>query len=351
MIVIGLLHQRKDPRTVRRAIHYARAAKAENAELLFFSPSCVDFEKRKINGLIFKDGKWRRVQERFPDVIYNAGSPVKLANSQDIIDRLKNEIPFTTHSVGHKMSVYKRLKKAGTFSDYLIPSIMIPSSKELFTFISQYPTLIFKPVDGHQGQGVTYVEMLSNNYLVKYNDQQFFYNDSQLKQFVSNRLAEKQYLAQPYIHSRTKNGIPFDLRLHVQKNGQGQWIITLMYARISRNQSIVTNLSSGGYRMPIEKFLRHYDPFNMDSRKRQLESFALHLAQHLDDLQIENYCEHLDELGIDIGIDEKNKIWIYEVNWRPGLPHALYGKTNYERTMIQYAKYLSQNNINPNVIN
>ncbi|MFQ7057969.1 MAG: YheC/YheD family protein [Turicibacter sanguinis] len=25
-----------------------------------------------------------------------------------------------------------------------------------------------------------------------------------------------------------------------------------------------------------------------------------------------------DELGIDIGIDSRNYIWIYEVNWRPG---------------------------------
>lgn len=345
MILIGLLHQRKDPRTVRKAIHYARAAKAEHAELLFFSPSCVDFEKRKINGLIFKAGKWTPVQERFPDVIYNAGSPAKLAASQDVIDRLIKDIPFTTHSVGHKMSVYKRLKKSGTFSDYLIPSIVIPSSKELFTFMSQYPTIIFKPVDGHQGQGVTYIDKLANNYLVKYNGQQFFYNESQLKQFISNRLTEKQYLTQPYIRSRTKNGMPFDLRLHVQKNGQGQWIITMMYARISRNQSIVTNLSSGGYRVLIDKFLReNYSP-NADSRKHQLETFALHLAKHLDDLQMENHAEHLDELGIDIGIDEKNKIWIYEVNWRPGLPHALYGKTNYERTMIQYAKYLARSNI------
>lgn len=351
MILIGLLHQRKDPRTVRKAIHYARAAKAENAELLFFSPSCVDFEKRKINGFIFKGGKWRQVQERFPDVIYNAGSPAKLATSQDVIDQLIKEIPFTTHSVGHKMSVYKRLKKAGTFSEYLIPSIVIPSSKELVAFMSQYPTIVFKPIDGHQGQGVTYIEKLSNNYLVKYNGQQFFYTDSQLKQFVSIRLTEKQYLAQPYICSRTKNGMPFDLRLHVQKNGQGQWIITMMYARISRNQSIVTNLSSGGYRVLIEKFLRENYPLHANSRKHQLESFALHLAKHLDNLQMENQSQYLDELGIDIGIDETNKIWIYEVNWRPGLPHALYGKTSYERTMIQYAKYLAQNNINPHLMN
>lgn len=343
MTLIGLLHQRNDPRTVRKAYYYAMAAKAENVELIYFTPQSVDFDNHKINGLMYVNGGWRPVQRRFPDVIYNAGSPAKLANYPEIINRLKKEIPFTTHSVGHKMSVYRRLKAAETFSDYLIPSISITSIETLFDFMSQHPTVVFKPIDGHKGQGVTFIEKYANHYLVKYSGQQFSYTQTQLDDFVQQRLKERQYLAQPYINSRTQKGIPFDLRLHVQKNGQGEWIINLMYARLSRSQSIVvTNLSSGGSRIPIDRFLRNEYPNSAESRKKQLENFALQLAKHLDDLQLENHGERLDELGIDIGIDQNNKIWIYEVNWRPGLPHALYGKTHYERTMLQYAEYLTK---------
>lgn len=341
MILIGLMHQRKDPKTVRKAYYYAMAAKAENVELLYFCPPDVDLSNRKINGLMFINGQWRPVQRPFPDVIYNAGSPAKLAQYKETINALKKDIPFTTHSVGHKMSVYRRLKEAETFADYLIPSIAISSPQNLIEFMMQYPKVVFKPVDGHQGQGVTFIEKLPKGYLVKSSLQQLSYSQTQLESFIQSRIKERQHLVQPYINSRTKKGGSFDLRLHVQKNGQGEWIITLMYARLSRGQSIITNLSSGGYRVPIDKFLKDEYPTTANSRKRQLENFALSLAKHLDDLQVKNHGEHLDELGIDIGIDQSNKIWIYEVNWRPGLPHALYGKTNYERTMIRYAKYLA----------
>lgn len=124
MILIGLMHQRKDPRTVRKAYYYAMAAKAENVELLYFCPPDVDLSNRKINGLMFINGQWRPVQRPFPDVIYNAGSPAKLAQYKETINALKKDIPFTTHSVGHKMSVYRRLKEAETFADYLIPSLL-----------------------------------------------------------------------------------------------------------------------------------------------------------------------------------------------------------------------------------
>ena len=48
----------------------------------------------------------------FPDVIYNAGSPEKLAKSKEIIQKLKREIPFTTHSIGNKWNINERLKRS-----------------------------------------------------------------------------------------------------------------------------------------------------------------------------------------------------------------------------------------------
>ena len=46
-----------------------------------------------------------------------------------------------------------------------------------------------------------------------------------------------------------------------------------------------------------------------------------------------------DELGIDVGIDDKHKLWIYEVNWRPGSKHReLEGAKN----LVKYAEYLGK---------
>ena len=51
----------------------------------------------------------------------------------------------------------------------------------------------------------------------------------------------------------------------------------------------------------------------------------------------------LDEIGIDVGLDQHHKIWIYEVNWRPGCPPTFYLELDVVKNTIQYALYLTKN--------
>ena len=74
-----------------------------------------------------------------------------------------------------------------------------------------------------------------------------------------------------------------------------------------------------------------------------LEHFSLSLANHLDEIQMVQYGEVIDEIGIDVGLDENLKIWMYEVNWRPGCPPAFYLELDVVINSIQYAKYVAEN--------
>lgn len=141
LILIGMLHHRKDPQTVQKSYAYAAVAKTEGAQLLYFSPRHVNFEERKINGYIYEDGNWQKVESPFPDVINNTGTPEKLEKSIDTI------------------------KLIGTESN-------------VFSF-------------------------------------------DEMRDFVSDRIRQELYLVQPYINCKTKEGIAYDIRLHVQKNGDG----------------------------------------------------------------------------------------------------------------------------------
>ena len=78
MILIGFLHQCRNPRHVVKAYAFASVAKAEGVELLYFSPKQVNFKKHTISGYMYENGDWHKVESRFPDVIYNTGSPEKL---------------------------------------------------------------------------------------------------------------------------------------------------------------------------------------------------------------------------------------------------------------------------------
>lgn len=353
-MLIGMLHHCKHPQKVIKAYAYAAVAKAEGAELLYFSPRGIDLENRIIHGYVYENGSWQNTESRFPNVIYNSGSPMKLDRAKEVIDKLKEEIPFTTFSIGNKMRIYERLTAAGVFSPYLIPSKIVHSPRAFFNFYNQYRNIIFKPVNGRKGMGVTFIRRINDQFLVLVSKDNYDFNYDELRAYISGKLQEEPYLVQPYINCKTHSGEVYDFRLHVQKNEQGKWVITTIYPRIGPHGSIVSNINSGGSTNYLVPFLKQEFGDDYYDVKRYLERFSLQLADHMDQLQREHFSETIDELGIDVALDDMRKIWIYEVNWRPGSPPAFYLELDVVRNMIRYALFLArehQANVNPSLDN
>lgn len=344
MTIIGMLHHRRDPTTVIKSYAYAAVAKAEGAEFFYFSPKSVNFVNRTIKGKVYENGTWREKLMPFPDVIYNAGSPEKLAISKDIIKKLKKDIPFTTNSIGNKWNITQRLKDSKEFASYLIPSEIVQNVEHFHKFLSSFRKVVFKPSDGRKGKGIYFISQKENGlFEVRKETENRVISSEQLDKLLKDQLSSGKFIMQPYIQSMTKSGQVFDFRLHVQKNGEGKWVITTIYPRIAPKGSIIPNINNGGYTNYLEPFLQQEfkeDAFNI---RRILEHFSLALAQHLEEIQMEKFGELIDEIGIDVGLDENQKIWIYEVNWRPGCPPAFYLELDVVVNMIRYAKYLAEN--------
>ncbi|WP_255298461.1 YheC/YheD family endospore coat-associated protein [Brevibacillus dissolubilis] len=341
MTLIGMLHHRKDPRTVIKAYAYAAIARAEGAELVYFSPGQVNLEDKTVNGYIYENGDWVQTVVRWPDVIYNTGSPEKLSKQYDIIRVMKQSIPFTTHSIGNKMRVYKRIEEAGKFSQYLIPSQVVRHLKSFFDQLNMYQKIVFKPVNGRKGQGILLIERSQDRYVVQNQDKREYISTAGLRELIGAKLREGAHMVQPYIHCKTKAGNAYDFRLHVQKDGNGEWVITTTYPRIAPAGSIIANINNGGATNYLEPFLlqefgeRYYDI------KRYLEQFSLMMARHLDQIQMEKFNERIDELGMDVALDEFGKLWIFEINWRPGCPPAFYLELDVVKNLIRYCIYLA----------
>jgi hypothetical protein len=337
MITIGMLHYRRDPKTVFKTYAYAAAAKMEGVEFFYFSPGKVDLDRKIIDGLFYENGVWVERETEYPDVIYNAGGT--LTAKQDlIVDALEEEIPFTSHPIGDKMSVYNRIKKGEVFDSYLIPSVDFEEVNSALSYIDKYNSIIVKPLSGAKGEGVHYVEKMQDGFLLIDSGTEHLLSEDQLENWLDDILLEdNSYLVQPFIQSKTKQGQSFDIRLHVQKDGEGKWKLTTMYPRIA-SKGIVANVSSGGFTKTITSFLQEQFDEDYFDIKRYLEVFAVQFSTHFDSL----YDEPLDELGIDVGIDQHNKIWIYEVNWRPGQPILFYLEMDVVKRMIQYATYLAK---------
>ena len=341
MTTIGMLHHRKNPETVLKSYAFAAVANAEGLDFFYFTPRAVNFTTRTIEAKVLENGMWKEKTVSFPDVIYNAGSPEKLAVSRQIIRQLRKEIPFTTNSIGNKLNITKRLIEAKEFASYLIPTVNIKSVEQFYRQLQTYKRVVFKPVEGRKGKGIYFISKLVNGYEVQKDSVKETLSKTQLDAFLQRQLKEESFIVQPYIQSRMKTGQVFDFRIHVQKNGEGKWIITTVYPRVAPHGSIVPNINNGGftnYLMPFLQLEFQEEAFNM---KRMLEHFGLSLARHLDDIQMVKFDEVIDEIGIDVGLDENGKLWIYEINWRPGCPPAFYLELDVVRHTLQYANYLA----------
>lgn len=336
---IGMLHYRKNPLEVKKAYPYAAVAKMEGIPFFYFSFNNVDFDAQKIDGWVYQHGKWSQTVMDFPTVIINSCNP-KSKKQSVILKKLKENAIFTSYPVGNKLKVYKKVLKAKVFSSYLIPSEPLNNTTQLITFLQDHSRVVIKPFRGNHGKQVFFIEKLNEQPLYKLTDGQkvnlITYNE--IEALIATLILEQKYLLQPFIECKTKAGLTYDFRLHVQKNGRGSWEITLIYPRISGNSKLISNISSGGYRGDLEPFL--LDEFGEESEriKTVLEHFALSFSTHFDTL----YEHSFDELGIDVGIDSLQRLWIFEVNWRPGCKQREF---EVARRLIPYCNFLANSHL------
>jgi hypothetical protein len=332
-MIIGMYHIRKDPRKVTRTYLYAAIAKMEGFTFYYFTAKDVDFENRVINGKYYHHGRWKRNEFPFPDVIMNIAYPVN-EKQLEIYNKLKEEIPFTSYSVGNKEEVYRRLSKSDEFSQYIIPYKEIKEVNDVFEFIDQYQKVIIKPVKGKHGDNVIYIENMFYHFLVKEASGEKNLNHNELITYLNQLIATQPLLVQKYINSRRKTGEPYDIRLLLHKTGTGKWKVDI-YPKIGVKDKIITNVCKGGQVTILSNFLQNEFGDKYLDVENYLQVFALQFAEHFESL----YKHSFSELGVDIGLDENMKIWLYEVNWHPG---QIFIESRSAKNAVLYAAYVAK---------
>lgn len=330
-----MLHYKKKPHNVKKAYACASVSKMYGIDFIYFSYRAVDFCRQKIHGWVYKDGNWIQQEVDFPDTIINISAP-KTREQSIIRKALKSRIPFTSHSIGTKMKVFKKIKKGRLFSNHLIPSFNISDPDAVLHLIQKFNRTVIKPHSGSKGRSIYFVTLIENNTIRCINGiEENIYTLQEFKELLNRLISEQKYLIQPFIECKTIIGSAYDFRLHVQKNALGKWAITLIYPRISGNEKLTSNISNGGYRGELIPFLVEEFGDKYFDIKQMLEYFAVSFATHFDSLY-RRRC--FDELGIDVGIDQNDRIWIFEVNWRPGSKHREFSVA---KNMVPYARCLA----------
>lgn len=181
--------------------------------------------------------------------------------------------------------------------------------------IKKYDKVYIKPDRGRKSRGVIRIEKGKNGFYKMRNGTNTQQVDSiDLWTKVKEVAGDTKYVIQQAVESVTKGGRHFDLRCHAVRVN-GKWKVGGICGRLGQRGSIITTSHHGGTPTLLDTlFSRHLGYSNQQSlnMKRRLEKCVLNTVRRVSQMY-----PNLIEFAVDIGIDRKKRIWIYEVNIEP----------------------------------
>lgn len=329
--------------------HLAKEAMQMDTRVLIFSPSDIH-KDGTVNGLVYQPGKsWTAQTSPAPHIVYDRFRNMNpQAFRQFVQFRDQYKMDFLNSRLAHKWNLYRYLQGNSAIAKWLPETLFLYQAQDVHELLKKYPTVYVKPVNGTGGKGILAISRQAKNQF------QLLGRDPKRKKiktavnsltalsaFVSNWTKETKYIAQQGLNLEWEAGFVTDFRLLVQKNGLGDWAITGMGGKIGPKNSATSNLHSGGKAVEPTAFLRrHFSEEKCRSLHRECMELGLVTAQYIEDK-----FGRLVELGIDLGIDKEGRVWMIEVNNKPGRDifrqmgePATYRKA--VRRPIEYARYL-----------
>lgn len=303
----------------------AQEGKRCGIEIFVFVPLDIDWRERTATGWTVQRSTWVKVTRPLPSLIYDRcyyPNQAQFIKYQPYIKRLRNDeqIHLLGTPLKGKLQTFELLKRNENLHPYLPPTVLYQSAHTVFQFLHRYRGALIKPNGGSHGRGVAAIIPQSSGYHIRGRDQMNHLlslkikNKEELTSWLNSFIHHSRYLIQPYLSLTTPDRRPFDVRILIQKNEQMQWEITGMAVRTGKPQSITSNLHGGGEAISLKPFLEtHYSHQDATAILSQLTRISQLVPQ-----TIEAYHGTLVELGLDIGIDRHQRIWILEVNSKPG---------------------------------
>lgn len=292
-----------------------------------FTPRDIHFENDTVNGYFLNEaGRFIRKTVPLPDVVYNR-LPSRRAETSNSINQLREKlarrrIPFFNWSFFNKSDIYRLLENDNTVNRYVPESIMNPAPEQIKEMLERHSIVYYKPNSGSLGKGIYRLSYIpKSGYYARYRNKDRnallrFKSFQSLMRTLQTRHGGqlRGYVAQQGIRLIEIDSCPIDFRFHMHKNGKNQWVVVGIGAKKSGKGSVTTHLKNGGSLLTPEQALSRTFGARSDEVLRNAKAVAIRLAE-----AIELHHQHLiGEIGFDLGIDQDEKVWMFEANAKPG---------------------------------
>ncbi|WP_010272099.1 YheC/YheD family endospore coat-associated protein [Paenibacillus senegalensis] len=330
-----------------------RHAKRLGMKAFVFTPEGLAPDQQSVEGFVWTgEQRWSTERLPLPDLIYDrffSTNPSYRNGYHTLMNIMAHSRPkplVLGNRLMGKWAVHRSLSNDRRLRPYLPKTSMLATFGQLLEWLERESQVIVKPDGGTQGKGIILLRKHAKGFEAAGRTSSnlpytcSFAGDQAMLDWLVPRL-NKQYLLQTFLHLTNAEGNVFDIRSLVQKNGKGLWSHTGMAVRLGEHGSVTANLHSGGCAVPAAEFLhREFGEHSADRLISQLRDLSLIIAEVL-----EHYYGRLAELGIDFGVDRHARLWIIEVNSKPG--RAVFRNIKDKRARwlslhqpMAYAKYL-----------
>lgn len=335
---IGIYHDKGSPQNFyskERVEALFNEAEKQSCDIFMFSSEDINRKKEKI--LVSQNDSEERTERDLPNVIYNL-FPTILRGQSETEKWLRDRVPFVKFPVGDKLGLPEKLLRESDLGYLFIPFVGVTSIEKVLIFLNKHKKGVLKKAAAARGENIFFIQRKNEDrFVVEVNKKPILMNKEGFTNWINDYIISERYILQQYKEFKTKKQEPYDIRSHIQKDGNGQWEVTRIYPRIGSKKSILSNISVGGRTQDITQFLiEEFGESKGYEYKEKLENLSLEIAQNVD--RVYNYA--IDELGLDLAFDHTGRIWMHEAN---GGPQTKYHEKERAVNAIAYAKYLGEN--------
>lgn len=199
-----------------------------------------------------------------------------------------------------------------------LPETHVLTESKLNEMIAQYDLLYVKPSVGGGGKGVIRLEQTDEYYVLQTIRRKVkFRKLKNMWIYLKKRIPPNRvYLVQQGLHLMRIDQRPIDFRvILIKPNRNAEWIYKGIIGKYAAKDSHITNRSSGGTSIRFFDALQQrfdYDEEQCVEKEETMTQLSYKIAQTLGD-----YFINMNQLGLDLAIDEEERVWLIEANTRP----------------------------------
>ncbi|WP_317890261.1 YheC/YheD family endospore coat-associated protein [Paenibacillus sabuli] len=294
---------------------YEEAGAAQQLTPCYFRLKDIQVRAGTVRAYVRQEGRYVRRRVRVPQVIHNRAIYFT-RKARHKLSRLERSgrLVFNGWNRHSKLLIHQIMMENEALRPHL-PATEALAPDHLRGMMDRYDSLILKPASSSIGRGVMKLERedegewaltwRNKGRLVRHRI------GAELPLSLMRKLQARRYVVQQRLPLALLSGRPFDLRVSVQRAGDGAWTVTGIVAKVAAPDAFVTNVAQGGSVRQLDAVMADLAEADLEQTRIAIEQFALRAAEHLS-----SRLPHLADVGFDIGLTETGFPMFIECNGR-----------------------------------